>query len=217
MKRLTILFFPLLLLAPAVNAQDDVYPARPYAGRLIITGGTIHVGNGQVIDNGTIEIDNGKIVKIGADAPSNTSGAKVVDAKGKQVYPGLILPVTDLGLKEIGSGVRGSNDYLELGDINPTVRSIVAYNTDSKIIGTLRANGILLAGVTPEGGTISGSSTIVQLDAWNWEDAAYKMENAIHVNLPSLWPVPVVLAVAEEAVLQASNRLAIRQKRRWPG
>lgn len=190
MKRLTILFFPLLLLAPAVNAQDDVYPARPYAGRLIIAGGTIHVGNGQVIDNGTIEIDNGKIVKIGADAPSNTSGAKVVDAKGKQVYPGLILPVTDLGLKEIGSGVRGSNDYLELGDINPTVRSIVAYNTDSKIIGTLRANGILLAGVTPEGGTISGSSTIVQLDAWNWEDAAYKMENAIHVNLPSFMARP---------------------------
>ncbi|HVS95319.1 MAG TPA: amidohydrolase family protein [Puia sp.] len=190
MKRLIILFFPLLLLGSDVNAQDDVYPAKPYAGRLIITGGTIHVGNGQVIEGGTIEIDNGKIVKVGTGAPSNTSGAKVLDAKGKQVYPGLILPVTDLGLKEIGSGVRGSNDYLELGDLNPTIRSIVAYNTDSKIIGTLRANGILLAGITPEGGTISGSSTIVQLDAWNWEDAAYKMENAIHINLPSFMVRP---------------------------
>ena len=190
MKLLTILCLPLLLLASTARAQDDVYPAKPYAGRLIITGGTIHVGNGQVIENGVIEVNNGKIVSVGTSAPANTAGAKVVDAKGKQIYPGLILSVTDLGLIEIGNGVRGSNDYLELGDLNPSVRSIVAYNTDSKIIGTLRANGILLAGVTPEGGTISGSSTIVQLDAWNWEDAAYKMENAIHVNLPSFMSRP---------------------------
>jgi len=181
---------PALVLALLVaRAQDDVYPAKPYAGKLFITGGTIHVGNGQVIENGSIEIDNGKIVKVGTDA-SAPAGAKVVDAKGKQVYPGLILSVTDLGLKEIGSGVRGSNDFQELGDLNPSIRSIVAYNTDSKIIGTLRANGVLLAGTTPEGGTISGSSTIVQLDAWNWEDAAYKMDNAIHVNMPTFLARP---------------------------
>lgn len=190
MKLAYKLFFPLLLIAATAAAQDDVYPAKPYTGRLIITGGTIHVGNGQVIEGGTVEVDNGKIVRVGTDVPSNTAGARVVDAKGKQVYPGLILSVTDLGLKEIGSGVRGSNDYEELGDLNPNIRSIVAYNTDSKIIGTLRANGILLAGVTPAGGTISGSSTIVQLDAWNWEDAAYKMDNAIHVNLPSFMNRP---------------------------
>lgn len=173
-----------LLTAVTLKAQDDVYPAKPYQGKLFITGGTIHVGNGQVIEGGSIEVDKGKIVRVGAGL-TPSGDAKVIDAKGKQIYPGLILPVTDLGLKEIGSGVRGSNDFQELGDLNPSVRSIVAYNTDSKIINTLKANGILLAGVTPQGGTISGSSTVVQLDAWNWEDAAYKMENAIHVNLPS--------------------------------
>jgi imidazolonepropionase-like amidohydrolase len=168
------------------HAQDDVYPAKPYKGKLFIINGTIHVGNGQVIEKGTIEVDNGKIVQVGANIAAPAGGdAKVIDAGGKQVYPGLILPVTDLGLKEIGNGVRGSNDYLELGDINTNIRSIVAYNTDSKIINTLKANGILLACVTPEGGTFSGSSTVVQLDAWNWEDAAYKMENAIHLNLPT--------------------------------
>jgi imidazolonepropionase-like amidohydrolase len=179
----------LLGLSMATRAQDDVLPAPPYKGKLYITGGTVHVGNGQVLENATIEVDNGKIVRVGTDI-SAAAGAKVVDAKGKQVYPGLILSVTDLGLKEIGNGVRGSNDFQELGDLNPNIRSIVAYNTDSKIIGTLRANGILLAGTTPEGGTISGSSTIVQLDAWNWEDAAYKMDNAIHVNIPSFLPRP---------------------------
>ncbi|HWB93654.1 MAG TPA: amidohydrolase family protein [Puia sp.] len=182
-----------LLLAASLNtpgrAQDNIYPAKPYMGRLFITGGTIHVGNGQVIENGTIEVDNGKIVRVGSGIQPS-GDAKTVDARGKQIYPGLILSVTDLGLREIGNGVRGSNDYEELGDLNPSIRSIVAYNTDSKIINTLKANGILLAGVTPEGGAISGSSTIVQLDAWNWEDAAYKLDNAIHVNLPSFMPRP---------------------------
>jgi imidazolonepropionase-like amidohydrolase len=180
------LFFSIsiLLFVGVVCAQDDVYPGKPYSGKIYITNGNVHVGNGQVIENATIVIENGKIVQVGQNI-SVSQDAKVIDAKGKQIYPGLILSVTDLGLKEIAESVRGSNDFHELGDLNPSIRSIVAYNTDSKIIGTLRANGILLAGVTPDGGTISGSSSVVQLDAWNWEDAAYKMDNAIHLNMPT--------------------------------
>jgi len=174
----------LLLTGIAGKSQDDVYPVPSITGITFITNATIHVGNGQVISNGTIKINNGKIEQVGTNVTVATD-AKIVDAKGKQVYPGLILPVTDVGLKEIGSGVRGSNDFSEIGDYNPSVRSIVAYNTDSKIINTLKANGILLAGIAPQGGTISGSSSVVQFDAWNWEDAAYKMENGIHLHLPS--------------------------------
>ena len=183
MKKLFICIH-LLAAGFALQAQEDVYPAKAYTGKLYITNGTIHVGNGQVIENGTIEVENGKILQVGAGIAA-PAGAKVVDVKGKQVYPGLILPVTDLGLKEIGNGVRGSNDYTELGEYNNSIRSIVAYNTDSKIINTLKAQGILLAGVTPQGGTISGSSSVVQLDAWNWEDAAYKMDNGMHLNMPT--------------------------------
>jgi len=167
-----------------VSAQEDVYPVPASAGLIFITNATIHVGNGQVINNGTIKINNGKIEETGTNI-SVPADAKVFDVKGKQVYPGMILPNTDVGLKEIGSGVRGSNDYQEIGEYNPSIRSIVAYNSDSKIINTLKANGILLACVVPEGGVISGSSSVVQFDAWNWEDAAYKMENGIHLTLPS--------------------------------
>ena len=179
-----IFYTTLLLLSIAVQAQEDVYPVPATSGPVFITNATIHVGNGQVINNGSIKINNGKIEQVGANLPV-PADVKVYDVKGKQVYPGMILPNSDLGLKEIGSGVRGSNDYVEIGEYNPSVRSIVAYNTDSKIINTLKANGILLAAVVPQGGVISGSSSVVQLDAWNWEDAAYKMENGIHINLPS--------------------------------
>lgn len=166
------------------GAQETVYPAKPHQGVLFIRNGIIHVGNGTVIDNGTIRIENNKITAVGKDiAP--TSGSNVIDAAGKHVYPGLILAQTDLGLKEIPT-VRASNDASELGEYNPSVRSIVAYNTDSKLINPLRQVGILLAHVAPEGGSISGSSSVVQLDAWNWEDAAYKTDNGFHYNMPDL-------------------------------
>jgi imidazolonepropionase-like amidohydrolase len=113
----------------------------------------------------------------------------VFDATGKHVYPGLILPNTDLGLVEI-STVRASSDASEIGEYNPSVRSIVAYNTDSKLINPLRNVGIMLACVAPEGGSITGTSSVVQLDAWNWEDAAYKMDNGIHYNMPVLMARP---------------------------
>jgi imidazolonepropionase-like amidohydrolase len=183
MKKIIFNIVFLLAVFTAIS-QEDVYPAPASTGVFFITNATIHVGNGQVISNGAIKINNGKIEQVGAGI-TVPSDAKVVDAKGKQVYPGLILPITDVGLKEIGSGVRGSNDFSEISEYDPSIRSIVAYNTDSKIINTLKANGILLACIAPQGGVISGSSSVVQFDAWNWEDAAYKMENGIHVHMPS--------------------------------
>lgn len=115
MKKIITNIAALLLLTGFAKAQETVYPAKEYKGLLFITNGTVHVGNGQVLENTTIQVSNGKIVKMGAGLPVPMDDVKVFDAKGKHVYPGLILPSTDLGLKEIGSGVRGSNDYAELG------------------------------------------------------------------------------------------------------
>ena len=173
-----------IVLLPAA-AQEVIYPAKEFKGKTFITNGTIHVGNGTVIENGTIVISNGKITSVGAGAGSPGSDARVIDAKGKHVYPGLILANTDIGLKEIANGVRASNDHTELGEFNSNIRAITAYNTDSRVMAVLRSNGILLASVAPQGGSVSGSSTIVQLDAWNWEDAAYQMDAGMHITLPS--------------------------------
>lgn len=168
-----------------LNAQDDVYPAAPHKGLLFIKNATIHVGNGQVIENGTIKVNNGKIEQVGTNIAIPAGDVKVFDVSGKHVYPGLILSNSQLGLVEVPT-VRATSDANEIGELNPNIRSVVAYNTDSKLINTLKSNGILLVNVVPQGGLISGSSSVVQLDAWNWEDAAYKMENGIHFNMPNL-------------------------------
>jgi imidazolonepropionase-like amidohydrolase len=185
MKKYTTIVAALLVSLSSL-AQETVYPAPAYKGMLFIKNGMVHVGNGQVLENTTIQINNGKIEKIGANLPIPADDVNVFDAAGKHVYPGLIMSNTNTGLKEIGSGVRGSNDFSEIGDMNPNVKSIVAYNSESKIINTLRSNGILLANIVPQGQLLAGSSSVVQFDAWNWEDAAYKTDGAMHFYMPSL-------------------------------
>lgn len=167
-------------------AQANISPAKAQTKRTVIFGATVHVGNGQVIDNGYIIFEKGKITGVG-DATLvklNLNDAVVITANGKHVYPGFIAPITNLGLAEFES-VKATLDFEEIGNMNPHIRSIVAYNTDSKVPATLRSNGVLMAQITPQGGTISGSSSVVQLDAWNWEDAALRIDDAQHMS----WPV----------------------------
>jgi len=177
--------FILLLSAIKGTSQPNVLPAVPQSGAIALTHATLHVGNGDVIEDATIVFLNGKITSVGKNVP--TGDAKTIDCSGKQIYPGLILSDCNLGLTEI-QAIRSERDEYELGDLNPDVRSLVAYNTDSKIINTVRSNGVLLANVVPNGGVISGSSSVMQLDGWNWEDAAYKTDIGIHFRMPRLVP-----------------------------
>lgn len=181
----TFLYIFFIFLTPPAMAQEAIYPAQKQEGVIVISNGTIHTGTGRVIQQGSVIIKDGKIQKV-SDHAETVPGATLIDVSGRQVYPGLILANTDLGLREIISGVRGSNDYYELGDYNPDVRSVVAYNTDSRVINTLRSNGILLANIVPRGSLLAGSSSVVQLDAWTWEDALYKADNGMWLNLPAL-------------------------------
>src|ERR1700743_2283656 len=124
MKKLTAIFGGLLLSINLLFAQANISPAPAQSKPIVITNATIHVGNGQVISNGYIAFDKGKITAIGEGAAPNTGGAEVIDATGKQLYPGFICPITTLGLVEIEEGARGTVDDYEIGDLNPNVRSL---------------------------------------------------------------------------------------------
>lgn len=159
-------------------------PAAPQTGPVILSGATIHVGNGNVIADGAILFDKGVIVQVGpAASVAAPAGVEKVDVKGKHIFPGIISLNTTVGLQEIAS-VRATLDYQEVGEINPHVRALVAYNTDSEVIPTLRGNGILLCQAVPQGGVISGSSSLFYTDGWNWEDAVLKKDDGIWLNWP---------------------------------
>ncbi|MDO7170587.1 amidohydrolase family protein [Mariniflexile sp. AS56] len=159
-------------------------PAPKQTQAIAIVGAIAHIGNGTIIENSLIILEDGKITSItDATNSSNIAGIKTIDAKGKHVYPGFIIPNSTLGLVEIDA-VRASNDQAELGNWNPHIRSLIAYNAESKVVESMRPNGVLLGQIAPRSGRISGTSSIVQFDAWNWEDAAIKVNDGIHLNWP---------------------------------
>lgn len=177
----------LLLLTLSLSLAAQHAPADKQTKSILIMNATAHLGNGKVIQNSAIGFKDGKLTLV-ADATQIrlAQGAynTTIDASGKHVYPGFIAPNSTLGLVEIDA-IKSSDDESEIGDFNPNVRSIIAYNAESKVIETVRPNGILIAQITPRGGRISGTSSIVQLDSWNWQDALMKENDGIHMNFPS--------------------------------
>ena len=165
-------------------AISQTTPAPKQQGEIVITGANIHVGNGQLISNGILAFTNGKISYVGSDISKVSANARRIDAKDKEIYPGFIALGSSLGLNEIEQ-VKATIDESELGAMNANVRSIIAYNTDSRVQNTLRTNGVLMAEIAPKGAVISGQSSFVQLDAWNWEDASLYSDIAIHLTWPS--------------------------------
>lgn len=186
MKRISALIIFVTIIVNS-RAQETIYPAPAQSQTIALTHATIHIGNGEIINDGMIVISGGKIIDV--RATTAITDVKVIDCSGKHIYPGLIDAATNLGLSEI-SAVRATQDEYEIGSINPNIHSYVAYTADSKVINTVRCNGILLANVIPNGGIISGASSVMQLDAWNWEDAVYKQDGGIHFRMPSLIRFP---------------------------
>jgi len=183
MKNFKYIYALLMLCCTISFAQQT--PASVQKEGFTIVGATAHIGNGTVIENSIIIVEKGKITSCfdGTAVKMDLKG-KVINAQGKHVYPGFIAPNTTLGIAEIGS-VRPTVDFDEIGEMNPHIRSLIAYNAESKVVESMRPNGVLIGQITPRGGTISGTSSIVQFDAWNWEDAALKADDGIHLNWPN--------------------------------
>lgn len=161
-------------------------PADPQDGSILIRDVTIHIGNGKEILDGAVGFSQGIIDYVGSSTLAPKDYDRIIEGEGQELYPGFIAVNSTLGLAEIGA-VRATQDKREVGTFNPHVRSVIAYNTDSRITPTVRTNGVLMVQVSPQGGRISGTSSIVHLDAWNWEDAIVKQDDGVHLNWPRVW------------------------------
>lgn len=176
-----------ILIVPFLGVLAQQTPAKKQSKTILLQNAIAHLGNGKVIENAVIGFKEGKLNLV-ADGTlvriDMTQYETIIDASGKHVYPGFIAPNSTIGLVEIDA-VKASDDEREIGSFTPNVRSIIAYNAESRIIETARINGVLMAQVTPRGGRITGTSSIVQLDAWNWQDALLKDGDGLHLNFPS--------------------------------
>lgn len=175
-----------MVIACATQVVAQQTPAPQQSKDFAVLGATAHIGNGEVIENSIMVVRSGKIETIGKsdDIALALGDLEVINAEGKHIYPGIIVSNSTLGLVEVDA-VKASSDQSEIGTYNPHIRSLIAYNAESKVVESMRPNGVLLGQITPRGGRISGTSSVVQFDAWNWEDAAVKVDEGLHINWPS--------------------------------
>ncbi|MEE8141614.1 MAG: amidohydrolase, partial [Planctomycetota bacterium] len=179
-------YFSLLLMvaaAASVPASDPI-PGTAQQRPVALVGGTIYPVSGDPIPGGTLVFAGGKIVALGKQV-NIPAAALHVDIRGRRVYPSFIACDSQIGLVEIGA-VRATRDGSEVGEINPNVRAEVSVNPDSEHIPVARANGVALVESMPTGGLISGSSALLRLDGWTWEDLLVEAPLGIHVHWPRM-------------------------------
>ena len=163
--------------APRPQTQAPQGPVQVTA----ITNARIHPITQPDIERGTIVIRGTTIEALGASV-AVPPGAKVVDAAGADVYPGFINARTQIGLNE--PGPRGFEDVNEMLDLNPQLRTRVAYHAESDAIAVARANGITTVAVMPGGGIFGGEVAVMDLAGWTWEEATLRANAGITFNFP---------------------------------
>ncbi|HEX9699743.1 MAG TPA: amidohydrolase family protein [Acidobacteriota bacterium] len=177
--------------APATIARNPDAVERQYQrsmlpdpGIVAIVGATVHTVTGGTIENGVVVMQADRITAVGGPGTQIPSSASRIDATGRHLYPGMISADSTLGLSEIGSVDEG-NDLNEMGDFNANIRAEVAVNPESTTIPVSRANGITHAVTVPGGGLIMGTSALLRLDGWTWEQLTAVAPTALHISFPS--------------------------------
>lgn len=193
-----------LLSAPAL-AQDLTWKAPPQEMPVALINAAIHPVGADPIAQGYIFFDEGVIKSMGpmSDGPVFIGTAQIIDVAGLRVYPGLIGPVTDMGLLEMQE-TRPSTDLSENNDPNGEVYAATAVNPDSWLFPVARSGGILLAGSWPTGGDVPGHASLLRMDGWTSDEMTVDRTMGLIINWPNMRPFrsPFVQTTDEE---QAAN------------
>jgi imidazolonepropionase-like amidohydrolase len=155
-----------IVLCCAISGAISASAASNEDRTLYIVGGDLHVGNGETVDQAVIELRDGKIASVrGPDAQTDLpTGARVVDATGKWITPGLIAAGSNIGLVEIDAvksaraTTRDDDEPIRASyDPSPAIRA------DSSTFPVQAVAGVTTAAVHPRGGVVSGQVTWIDL------------------------------------------------------
>jgi len=177
MKNLTAILVALAV--TVASAQED-------AALTALVGATVHPVSGETIENGVVLMRGERIESVGSELTlaDGEAGVTVIDLDGLHIYPGFVHPYSSLGLTEIGS-VAGTVDTTEMGRINAALRVEVAFNHDSALFPVTIAGGVLTSHTVPSGSLIRGTSAVMGLDGWSWEELVLRAPAGMHIEFPA--------------------------------
>ncbi|MBL0314554.1 MAG: amidohydrolase family protein [Flavobacteriales bacterium] len=159
-----------------IERGDIIYPFVAYGSKSAPTQETILIINATIwtsdaagkIENGQILISGGKIVAVGQTIDAGKSnGAKVIDAKGKHVTPGIIDEHSHIALESVNEGSQASSAEVE----ESRVIDPEDINIYRQLSGGVTCSQLLHGSANP----IGGQSAIIKL-RWgkNAEEMLFK-------------------------------------------
>lgn len=186
--------FPLAwLLAFAAGATAVAQDTRPVA----FTNARLITVSGAVIERGTLVLKNGKIDAVGADV-AVPPGARVVDATGKTLMPGLVNAWSRAGLQargappeeRMGGGRRGGRmDFpMPAPGGGPAANKAATKVVDGlyakqPVFGELLRAGITSLALTPAGGGFPGLGAVLRPDGKTLEQMTSDDDAFVHVGM----------------------------------
>jgi len=149
----------LSIAALAATLASLTAPVALAADALLIRNATVHTGAaGAAPQAGTdVLVQGGKITALGKGLVA-PAGARIVDAAGRPVTPGIFGGLTRIGLEEIGLDSGNGDHSQRLGQMRPEFDVSQAWNPDAPSVVVHRMNGITFTVLTP--GSASGGSIV---------------------------------------------------------
>ncbi|HSZ07197.1 MAG TPA: amidohydrolase family protein [Steroidobacteraceae bacterium] len=160
------------------------------AQEFIIRGATVHTATAQgTLKNTDVVVRGGMIVAIGADA--GAANATIIDAKGKELTPGLFGGLTDIGLEEIAGEAQTVDSTVNFKSPEwdqqwrPELDVTSAYNPRSFVVPITRIEGVTWTVLAPsaEDSIMEGQGSAVVLDGRY--DAALTGSRSLFVQMGS--------------------------------
>ena len=147
--------------------------------QLLIRGGLVHDAIHETPYIADILCENGKIAAIAANIEA-PEGCEVIDAAGKNVYPGFVEAHGHIGLDGYGIGYEGA-DYNEMGDIiSPQLRAIDAIKPGDFALAEAVTGGVTTICTGPgSANVLGGTFAAIKTVGRRVEDMIVKAEIAM--------------------------------------
>ncbi len=138
------------MIRTAIAAALMLIAAPAAAETIAIVNGTVATGDGSgPIEGGTVVIRDGRVVAAGQGVRV-PADARVIDATGKWVTPGIVAGFSSLGLADVNGGADGANDTrARNGPFSAAIDISPAINPYYQPIAANRADGVTRALVAP--------------------------------------------------------------------
>ena len=144
------------LLRAALGAALIIASAAGHAESILIRNARVHtVAAAGTLEATDVLISGEKIAAVGKDL-AVPAGARVINARGRPMTPGLFGGLTRTGVIEIGLEPTADDDSIALGGMRPEFDLALAYNPSATAVGVNRADGVTFVTLAPSPGGIGG-------------------------------------------------------------